>query len=388
MLSFNRLRLASGSNLLFDTEIISYKADIASKKRFVTICAHPRYRGVDYSMVWCRRLTDLLLCLRIAGSNEETPRRASGKEHAMKQSYYTSPAAQRTPAYEGSPVLDVNLILEGGAMRGQFTAGVLDYFMDNGLWCKNVVGTSAGALNGYNYIAGELGRTCYLNTKYCGDPRYLSMRNFALTGSAIRRDFMFDEIPNRLEPFNFDAFRNSPMRLTTVASNLETGEADYHVMKDAHDERDLLYLQASASMPLVSKIIEVDGKKLLDGGPCDSVPLLHCILDGVGDKHIVVLTQDATYIKSPNKTMPLVHRVYSDYPLFAERMEHRHFEYNRTYRWVRKLHNEGKVFIIQPPEPVTISNMEKDPEKLLALYEQGYAEAARQWSALQEYLEK
>ena len=131
---------------------------------------------------------------------------------------------------------------------------------------------------------GELGRTCYLNTKYCGDPRYLSMRNFALTGSAIRRDFMFDEIPNKLEPFNFDAFRNSPMRLTTVASNLETGEADYHVMKDAHDERDLLYLQASASMPLVSKIIEVDGKKLLDGGPCDSVPLLHCILDGVGDK--------------------------------------------------------------------------------------------------------
>ncbi|WP_415927955.1 patatin-like phospholipase family protein [Slackia piriformis] len=306
----------------------------------------------------------------------------------MKQSYYTSPAAQRTPAYEGSPVLDVNLILEGGAMRGQFTAGVLDYFMDNGLWCKNVVGTSAGALNGYNYIAGELGRTCYLNTKYCGDPRYLSMRNFALTGSAIRRDFMFDEIPNKLEPFNFDAFRNSPMRLTTVASNLETGEADYHVMKDAHDERDLLYLQASASMPLVSKIIEVDGKKLLDGGPCDSVPLLHCILDGVGDKHIVVLTQDATYIKSPNKTMPLVHRVYSDYPLFAERMEHRHFEYNRTYRWVRKLHNEGKVFMIQPPEPVTISNMEKDPEKLLALYEQGYAEAARQWSALQAYLEQ
>lgn len=386
--SFDSPRLASGSNLLFDTEIISYKADIASPERFATICAHPRYRGVDYSMVWCRRLTDPPLCSRIAESNQENASPRIRKRARMKQSYYTSPAAQRTPAYEGSPVLDVNLILEGGAMRGQFTAGVLDYFMDNGLWCKNVVGTSAGALNGYNYVAGELGRTCYLNTKYCGDPRYLSMRNFALTGSAIRRDFMFDEIPNRLEPFNFDAFRNSPMQLTTVASNLETGEADYHVMKDAHDDRDLLYLQASASMPLVSKIIEVDGKKLLDGGPCDSVPLLHCILNGVGDKHIVVLTQDATYIKSPNKTMPLVHRVYSDYPLFAERMEHRHFEYNRTYRWVRKLHNEGKVFTIQPPEPVTISNMEKDPEKLLALYEQGYAEAARQWSALQAYLEQ
>lgn len=304
----------------------------------------------------------------------------------MKQSYSTRTALDRTPAYEGAPLIDADLVLEGGAMRGQFTAGVLDFFMDNGIWCKNVYGTSAGALNGYNYVAGELGRTCYLNTKYCTDSRYLSMRNFALTGSAIRRDFMFDAIPNVLDPFDFDAFRDSPMRLTTVASNLETGEADYHVMEEARSERELSYLQASASMPLVSKIIEVDGKKLLDGGPCDSVPLLRSMLAGDANKRIVVLTQDETYVKGPNKTMPLVRRVYADYPLFIERMEHRHFEYNRTYRWVKRLHEEGEVFAIRPPEPVTISSMERDPEKLFALYEQGYAEAARCHADLLEYL--
>ena len=199
---------------------------------------------------------------------------------------------------------------------------------------------------------------------------------------------MFDAIPNVLDPFDFEAFRTSPMKLTTVASNLETGEADYHVMQEAQSDRELSYLQASASMPLVSKIIEVDGKKLLDGGPCDSVPLLYAMLARTSDKHIVVLTQDATYVKSPNKTMPLVRRVYADYPFFIERMEHRHFEYNRTYRWIERLHNEGKVFMIRPPEPVTISNMEKDPEKLFALYEQGYAEAARHYEELIAYLGK
>lgn len=306
----------------------------------------------------------------------------------MKQSYSTRTALERTPAYEGATIMDADLILEGGAMRGQFTAGVLDFFMDHGIWCENVYGTSAGALNGYNYIAGELGRTCYLNTKYCSDSRYLSMRNFALTGSALRRDFMFDAIPNVLDPFDYDAFRNSPMNLTTVASNIETGEADYHIMEEARSEREISYLQASASMPLVSKIIEVDGKKLLDGGTCDSIPLLRSMLDHRSNKRIVVLTQDKTYTKGPDKTMPLARRIYSDYPLFLERMEYRHVEYNRTYRWIKRLHDAGEVFMIQPVEPVTISNMEKDPEKLFDLYEQGYAEAARCYSGLMKYLER
>ena len=199
---------------------------------------------------------------------------------------------------------------------------------------------------------------------------------------------MFHEIPETLEPFNFKAFRESPMELTTVASDLETGEADYHVMETADDERDIEYLRASASMPLVSHIVELDGKKLLDGGPCDSIPLLHSMLMGNTDKHIVVLTQDSTFVKGPNKTMPLIKRIYSDYPRFVDRVEYRHFEYNRCYRWIKRLHDEGKIFMIQPSEPVTVSSMERDADKLFALYEQGLRVAAENWNALQEYLAK
>ena len=204
------------------------------------------------------------------------------------------------PAWRGHATTHANLVLEGGAMRGQFTAGVLDFFMDKKLFCERVIGVSAGALCGYNYVAGEDGRTCYLNTKYCTDWRYLSMQSFVRTGNACGREFAFDEIPNRLEPFNYAAFDESPMRLVTVASNLVTGEADYHEFADSL--ADLPYLIASSSMPLVSRTVEVDGKPLLDGGTCDSVPLTYSLLTGAR-KHIVVLTQAADYVKGPNMLM-------------------------------------------------------------------------------------
>ena len=304
------------------------------------------------------------------------------------QPSYVYDTSDRAPAYEGAQTVNANLVLEGGAMRGQFTAGVLDFFMDQNLWCEHVIGTSAGALNGYNYVAGELGRTCFLNTKYCDDPRYLSMKNFVRTGNALGRDFVFHEIPETLEPFNFKAFRESPMELTTVASDLETGEADYHVMETADDERDIEYLRASASMPLVSHIVELDGKKLLDGGPCDSIPLLHSMLMGNTDKHIVVLTQDATYEKGPNKLMPVLSQMYANFPYYLERLRYRHIEYNRTYRQVARMHKAGELFAIQPQRPVEVRSMEHDQDKLLDLYAQGYAEAARTWNDLQEYLAK
>lgn len=291
----------------------------------------------------------------------------------------------REPAWHGCSTTPANLVLEGGAMRGQFTAGVLDFFMDQKLFCERVIGVSAGALCGYNYVAGEDGRTCYLNTKYCADWRYLSLKSFVRTGNACGREFAFDEIPNRLEPFNYAAFDESPMKLVTVASNLVTGEADYHEFVDSR--ADLPYLIASSSMPLVSQIVEADGKLLLDGGTCDSVPLLHSMLTGA-KKHVVVLTQAAGFEKGPDKMMALLRQRYGLYPYYVERLQHRHFEYNRMYRALPRLHDAGEAFVIRPPEPVTISNMEKDPDKLFALYEQGYAEAARTWPALQAYLER
>ena len=288
------------------------------------------------------------------------------------------------PAWRGHATTHANLVLEGGAMRGQFTAGVLDFFMDKKLFCERVIGVSAGALCGYNYVAGEDGRTCYLNTKYCTDWRHLSMQSFVRTGNACGREFAFDEIPNRLEPFNYAAFDESPMRLVTVASNLVTGEADYHEFADSL--ADLPYLIASSSMPLVSRTVEVDGKLLLDGGTCDSVPLTYSLLTGAR-KHIVVLTQAADYVKGPNKLMALLRQRYHDYPYYLERLHLRHYEYNRLYRALPRLHDEGRIFVLRPPEPVTVSSMEKDADKLFALYEQGYATAALSWDALVRYLE-
>ena len=288
------------------------------------------------------------------------------------------------PAWRGHATTHANLVLEGGAMRGQFTAGVLDFFMDKKLFCERVIGVSAGALCGYNYVAGEDGRTCYLNTKYCTDWHYHSMQSFLRTGNACGREFAFDEIPNRLEPFNYAAFDESPMRLVTVASNLVTGEADYHEFADSL--ADLPYLIASSSMPLVSRTVEVDGKPLLDGGTCDSVPLTYSLLTGAR-KHIVVLTQAADYVKGPNKLMALLRQRYHDYPYYLERLHLRHYEYNRLYRALPRLHDEGRIFVLRPPEPVTVSSMEKDADKLFALYEQGYATAALSWDALVRYLE-
>lgn len=298
-------------------------------------------------------------------------------------------AAPRRPfppcAWEGAPVTQANLVLEGGAMRGQFTAGVLDFFMDQKLFCERVIGVSAGALCGGNYVAGAAGRSSLVNVKYCADTRYLSMQSFVRTGNAYGRDFAFHEIPDVLDPFDKHAFATSPMTLEVVSTNLETGEADYHEVRDY--DADLDYLIASSSMPLVSKTVEADGKLLLDGGTADSVPLLHSLLTGA-KKHIVVLTQAADYVKKPNKLMALMRQRYADYPLYLDRLAYRHYEYNRLYRWIAREEAAGRVFVIRPQKPVAVASMEHSAEKLLDLYEQGLACAAQAWPALQEYLAK
>lgn len=297
-----------------------------------------------------------------------------------------TPLDGTAPAWRGATPADADLILEGGAMRCQFTAGVLDVFMDRGLFCQRTIGVSAGALCGYNYVAGAVGRSCYLNMKYCDDWRYLSMKSFVRTGNAYGREFAFDAIPNELEPFDARAFDESPLQLVAVSSNLETGEADYHALADSASG--MPYVIASSSMPLVSKPVEVDGKVLLDGGTCDSVPYLHSLLTAPrGRKRVVVLTQAEGYVKEQNKLLPLLHRVYADYPFYLERLQCRHADYNRLYRALPKLHERGELFLIRPQEPVSISNMEKEPAKLMDLYEQGCREAVRVWDDLRAYLE-
>ena len=292
-------------------------------------------------------------------------------------------AIESSPAWLNQPVQDVNLVLEGGAMRCLFTQGVLDCLMLKRLFAKRVIGVSAGALSGWYYVMGLVGRACYINVKYCTDWRYLSLKSFLVTGNACGREYMFDKVPRELEPVDFSLFNDSPIQLVAVSSNIETGEADYHALKDA--DADMPYLIATSSMPLVSQIVNVDGKLLLDGGTCDSVPIDYSLKTGAR-KHIVVTTHDANYVRKPERALPLMERVYKDYPYYLDRARYRHYEYNRTYREIQRMHARGEAFVIMPPEPVTVSNMETDPKKLMALYEQGYKTALEAWPALEAYL--
>ncbi|MGI6591549.1 MAG: patatin-like phospholipase family protein [Eggerthellaceae bacterium] len=293
------------------------------------------------------------------------------------------------------------MVLEGGAMRGLFTAGILDYLLQQGILAKRTIGVSAGALVGYSYVCGAMGRTAYINLKYCADRRYLSASNILLTGDALGIDFTFNRIPNEFEHFDMADIFSSPMKLTSVASDLELGEADYHdveptdhtgyVGKD-HNEVDanLAYLIASSAMPLASHRTFVDGKTLLDGGVCDSVPITYSIMRGLAEgiyKHVVILTQDPGYVKQPNKASVLVARHYSQYPYFVERFENRHHDYNRVYRKVERMADAGKIFLYRPQKPVEVSTLESDQDKLLDLYLEGYSQAAERFDELCRYLE-
>lgn len=287
------------------------------------------------------------------------------------------------PAWTGHETEDFALVLEGGSMRGLFTAGVTDFFLDKGLCADLVVGTSAGALAGVNYVAGATGRTAYLNCKYCTNWHWLSMSNYVATGNVVG-SMMFDQIGNSIEPFSFDALRKSPMQFVSVSSDLEKGDADYHCWK-TYDKHEETYLKASSAMPFVSKLVHVDGKTLLDGGICDSVPYIFAQLAGY-KKIVIVLTREDGYVKKPYRLMGLAHSRYRDYPLFIERMEHRYFEYNLAYRRIKRKAEAGEIFVIRPTEPVTVKTLENDPYKLFDLYKKGYRQAALNWNGLVDYL--
>ena len=197
------------------------------------------------------------------------------------------------------------LVLEGGAMRGMFTAGVLDVMMENGIRFDGAMGVSAGAVFGCNFKSGQIGRSLRYNMRFCDDPRYCSFESLIRTGNLYGVDFCYDEIPNKLDPFDAQAYRENPMPFYAVCTNVETGKA-IHKRLDRGDSRDMQYFRASASMPIVSQIVEADGYKLLDGGITDSIPLLAMERRGY-PRNVVILTQPLGYVKEKSGILPLVH---------------------------------------------------------------------------------
>lgn len=276
------------------------------------------------------------------------------------------------------------IILEGGAMRGMFTAGVLDVMMENGIKTHGAVGVSAGAAFGCNYKSGQIGRAVRYNTKYVRDKRYCGWRVLLKTGNIFSTEFCYGEVPLKLDVFDFEAYEKDPMEFYVVCTDVKTGEAVYHKYEGINDHG-FDWIRASGSMPLVSQIVEIEGKKLLDGGISDSIPV--SFFESLGyNKNIAVLTQPEGYRKSKNSLMPLFKLKYRKYPKFCEAMANRHIVYNETLDYIAEREKAGDLLVIRPKTALPISRMEKDPEKLRAVYETGRQTAMERLEEIKRFL--
>ncbi len=275
------------------------------------------------------------------------------------------------------------LILEGGAMRGMFTAGVLDVMMENGITFDGAAGVSAGAVFGCNFKSGQIGRVIRYNTKYCRDRRYCSLYSLLKTGDLYGADFCYREIPENLDIFDEEAFEKNPMPFYVVATDVETGMPVYRRCNTGRGE-DLLWMRASASMPMVSRPVEIGDRLFLDGGMSDSIPLR--FMEGIGyRKNVVVLTRPASYRKK-EKGLGAMRLFLRKYPYLALAMEERPYVYNETLSYIKEKEEKGEVFVIRPEEALDLARIEKKPERLRAAYEAGRRIAENKLEGLRDFL--
>ena len=280
--------------------------------------------------------------------------------------------------------MKTGLIMEGGAMRGMFTAGVLDVLMENGLVTDGAIGVSAGAVFGCNYKSHQIGRVIRYNTEYCNDKRYASFKNLVKTGNLYSEQFCYHEVPEKLDPFNEAAFAASPMDFFVVCTDVKTGEPIYHKCRKG-DAEDVLWMEASASMPLAAKIVKIGHYGLLDGGVADSIPVR--FFESIGYKrNLIILTQPKGYVKKKNKFLPAIRAKYFRYPAFVEAVADRHERYNETLSYISMLEQAGKDYVIRPPIPLEIGAMERDPAQLRRVYETGRAVAQIQVEKILDFL--
>lgn len=282
-------------------------------------------------------------------------------------------------------MIDAAVVLEGGSLRGVFTSAVLDVLLEKEIICSYVNGVSAGSMNGMNYISGQVGRTMVINRKFVRDKRYLSFENMMKNRQVFNFDFLFGEISNNQVPFDYEAFYKSPQKFEAVATRCRTGKPEYFEKSTCSDM--MAAVQASSSMPLLSKMITVDGHQYLDGGV--SMPIAYRRAMELGyEKIVVILTRHHGYRKPPMK--PLVQKAYEHYfgplPEFLASLKEVPNRYNRMQEELDELEAQGRIFIIRPEFPVTVSRMERNIRKLEALYEEGRRIAEERLPELREYL--
>lgn len=275
------------------------------------------------------------------------------------------------------------LVLEGGGMRGIYTAGVLDVFLDHNITVDGVIGVSAGAIHGASFLSKQRGRNIAYSLEYRNNKEYMSLKSLLKTGNLFGVDFCYDRLPNELYKFDYDAFEENPTRFYVCCTNVETGQPEYLECTDLRKDMDKL--RASASLPIVSQIVEVDGKKLLDGGTADSIPIFQFRRMGYR-KDIVVLTRPEGYVKEEDSMLKLEAIRYKEYPEYVKRIAMRHLYYNKTLEKLVELEQKGEVLIIRPSVQIDISRTEKDDKKIQAMYDLGVYDAQNKIEEVAEFL--
>ena len=262
------------------------------------------------------------------------------------------------------------LVLEGGGMRGVFTSGVLDAFMKHDLTFPYIVAVSAGACNGMSYVSHQPRRARISNIDYLARYKYIGLRHLVTQGCNFDRELLYDKCPNQYLPFDFDTFFSSPMTFEMVTTNCLTGQPMY--LSERHDrQRALDIVRASSSLPYVSKIVDVDGIPMLDGGIVDSIPLQHAI-DMGHPTNVLVLTRNRGY-RDTGKDMKIPRFIYRKYPRLRVVLSRRLAAYNAQLEYVERMEDEGRVICIRPERPMEVDRIEKDIAKLERLYEEGFA---------------
>lgn len=280
--------------------------------------------------------------------------------------------------------MKIGLVLEGGAMRGMYTAGVLDIFLDKDFWVDGIISVSAGALFGVNYPSRQKGRAIRYNKKFISDKRYISFRSLVSTGNIVNKDFAFYEVPFKYDVFDNKTFKESDIDFYVAVTNLQTVQPEYVKLIDPLAQMEVL--RATSAMPYVSRPVEIDGIPYLDGAIADSIPVEQMQKLGY-DKIIVILTRTLDYRKSKPMTW-IAKWFYRRYPHFSDAVNQRYAMYNRQVENVIKLAEKGDIFVIRPSVDLKIKRIEKDPNKLQAMYELGMKDMQLQWKNLLDYLNR
>ena len=261
------------------------------------------------------------------------------------------------------------LVLEGGAMRGLWTAGITDVMMEHDVWPDGLIGVSAGAAFGCNYKSRQIGRAIRYNMRFAKDSRYSGIRSLLTTGDYFNAEFDYHIVPKQYEIYDDDAFNRNPMEFIVVCTDVETGEAVYQPLTEANYDT-YEWIRASASMPLVSKVVNIHGRKLLDGGVADSIPLAYT--ESIGyDRNVVVLTQPLGYQKEHNRLMPLMRFALRRYPEMLKALDYRHIMYNKQLEYVAQAEREGRCLVIRPDTKIPIGHISHDPERMNHVYQLG-----------------